>query len=68
MSATRDETERRGISRRQLFTWGAGAATGLFLTSKFGVVKVLTEGAGRGGDSRGNAGDGRHPEVPRRRC
>jgi spore coat protein A len=39
--------EGKGVSRRQVITWGVGSATGLFLTSKLGIVQVL------GGDAAG---------------
>ena len=35
----------RRIGRRQVITWGVGAATGLFLTSRLGIVQVLAGSA-----------------------
>ena len=37
----------QGVSRRQVITWGFGSATGLFLTSKLGIVRVLGGDAAR---------------------
>lgn len=34
-------TGQRRVSRRQFLTWGTGSATGLYLTSKLGIVRVL---------------------------
>jgi spore coat protein A len=42
------------VSRRQIITWGIGASTGLFLTSKLGVVQIL--GAGSAGAEDGFVG------------
>ncbi len=36
-----DSTWQRRPSRREVITWGVGASTGLFLTSRFGIVKLL---------------------------
>ena len=47
--------EGQGVSRRQVITWGVGSATGLFLTSKLGIVRVLggdAAGAEEGGPAR----------------
>ena len=37
----------QGVSRRQIITWGVGSATGLFLTSSLGIVRILGSDAAR---------------------
>jgi len=49
--------EGQGVSRRQVITWGVGSATGLFFTSKLGIVRVL------GGDTAGAEEGGPGPSL-----
>ena len=56
--------EGRGVSRRQVITWGVGSATGLFLTSKLGIVRVL--GGVAAGAEEGVAGPSLDPtSIPK---
>ena len=56
--------EGQGVSRRQVITWGVGSATGLFLTSRLGIVRVL--GGVAAGAEEGGAGPSLDPtSIPK---